>query len=310
MADDSRIIDGDKNDDEDIMLELSIGGIFGKPKKKNLNLKEQNLDDHDNVEYNRDIRRELKRKREENLKELVAFGSCGSVSGPFVENKEWLETQIGLPQNGDVLDVWKKEKTNGDNLVLRPMACRISKPCQAMNSNGCGGSSSGYSDGLCSCHQGNPTGYCRSISSNSQLDQQYPSTSTTTSDLLDSCDQPTGSSSQTVSLSVPSQVKLNDQLNSHTSISFSNSPKNHETDSQRKLASFLARMPCVSTTGNGPNGKRVRGFLYRYTKNEVTIVCICHGQSFSPGEFVEHAGGVDVVHPLKHITIFPTTFAS
>ncbi|KAL9995661.1 putative Ninja family, Jas TPL-binding domain-containing protein [Helianthus debilis subsp. tardiflorus] len=64
-------------------------------------------------------------------------------------------------------------------------------------------------------------------------------------------------------------------------------------------------MPCVSTTGNGPNGRTVSGFLYRYTKNEVSIVCVCHGESFTPARFVEHAGGVDISHPLKHITIFP-----
>ncbi|KAL6555641.1 hypothetical protein OROHE_007313 [Orobanche hederae] len=68
------------------------------------------------------------------------------------------------------------------------------------------------------------------------------------------------------------------------------------------------KMPCVSTTGNGPNGRTVRGFLYKYTKTEVSIVCVCHGSSFSPAGFVEHAGGVDISHPLKHITIVPTAF--
>lgn len=70
----------------------------------------------------------------------------------------------------------------------------------------------------------------------------------------------------------------------------------------------VPRMPCVSTTGNGPNGRTVRGFLYRYTKAEVTIVCVCHGSSFSPAEFVKHSGGTDVSNPLKHIVVVPSEF--
>ncbi|KAL3615948.1 hypothetical protein CASFOL_040242 [Castilleja foliolosa] len=65
----------------------------------------------------------------------------------------------------------------------------------------------------------------------------------------------------------------------------------------------VRHMPCVSTTGNGPNGKTITGFLYKYTINEVRIVCICHRRIFSPAEFVEHAGGVDILNPLRHITI-------
>ncbi|KAK8717873.1 hypothetical protein V6N13_045126 [Hibiscus sabdariffa] len=68
----------------------------------------------------------------------------------------------------------------------------------------------------------------------------------------------------------------------------------------------LRNMPCVSTTGNGPNGKTINGFLYRYTNSEVSIVCVCHGSSFTPAEFVQHAGGTDVSHPLRHITMVPT----
>ncbi|KDP26350.1 hypothetical protein JCGZ_17508 [Jatropha curcas] len=72
--------------------------------------------------------------------------------------------------------------------------------------------------------------------------------------------------------------------------------------------SSLPSMPCVSTTGNGPNGRTINGFLYRYTKTEVSIICVCHGSSFSPAEFVQHAGGTDVSHPLKHITVIPSAF--
>ncbi|EEF34757.1 hypothetical protein RCOM_1025320 [Ricinus communis] len=68
----------------------------------------------------------------------------------------------------------------------------------------------------------------------------------------------------------------------------------------------LEDMPCVSTKGDGPNGKRIEGFLYRYRKGEeVRIVCVCHGSFLSPAEFVKHAGGGDVAHPLKHIVVNP-----
>ncbi|XP_030454718.1 ninja-family protein 5-like [Syzygium oleosum] len=67
----------------------------------------------------------------------------------------------------------------------------------------------------------------------------------------------------------------------------------------------LLRMPRVSTTGNGLNGKTVNGFLHKYTKAEISIVCTCHGFTFSPAEFVEHAGGTNVLHPLRHITMLP-----
>ncbi|KAE8659480.1 Ninja-family protein AFP3 [Hibiscus syriacus] len=70
---------------------------------------------------------------------------------------------------------------------------------------------------------------------------------------------------------------------------------------------IMEDMPGVSTTGDGPNGKRIEGFLYRYRKGEeVRIVCVCHGSFLSPAEFVKHAGGKDVEHPLKHIVVSPS----
>ncbi|CAL9078111.1 unnamed protein product [Musa acuminata var. zebrina] len=70
-------------------------------------------------------------------------------------------------------------------------------------------------------------------------------------------------------------------------------------------------LPCVSATGDGPNGTRIEGFLYKYRKGEdVRIVCVCHGRFFTPAEFVKHAGGGDVAHPLRHIVVnpFPSAF--
>ncbi|KAL9228340.1 hypothetical protein vseg_003932 [Gypsophila vaccaria] len=80
-------------------------------------------------------------------------------------------------------------------------------------------------------------------------------------------------------------------------------PKPKRQMSQQSV--LLPQMPCVSTTGNGPEGKTITGFLYKYSKAEVSIVCVCHGTSFSPAGFVEHAGGVDVEHPLRHIRVAP-----
>ncbi|XP_065860583.1 ninja-family protein AFP2-like [Euphorbia lathyris] len=66
----------------------------------------------------------------------------------------------------------------------------------------------------------------------------------------------------------------------------------------------VENMPCVFTIGEGPNGRRVEGILYKYGKGEeVRIMCVCHGNFLSPAEFVKHAGGVDVDHPLRHIVV-------
>ncbi|XP_038725290.1 ninja-family protein AFP3-like [Tripterygium wilfordii] len=70
----------------------------------------------------------------------------------------------------------------------------------------------------------------------------------------------------------------------------------------------LEDMPCVTTKGDGPDGKRIEGFLYRYRKGEeVRIVCVCHGSFLTPAEFIKHAGGGDVANPLKHIVVNPTS---
>ncbi|XP_076891040.1 uncharacterized protein LOC143542310 [Bidens hawaiensis] len=289
----------EEDNDNELMLELSIGGIFGKPKKLNRNVTES-------PEKNMNTQSNGRRKREEKLKELSVeySGSCGSVSGPFVENKEWLEAQVVEP-------ACKKEKVGlvltapGDddnNCVIRPTACGSSRPYQGnvkdggggggrcyckVKSNGC--ATSAYSDGQCSSPQGGATATDESrsnSSNNSQLDHQQPATTSTAS------------------------VEPPDRSNPHDSTILTPPIKPEPSTQHQQQASSLARMPCVSTTGNGPNGKTVSGFLYRYTKNEVSIVCVCHGRSFSPAGFVEHAGGVDITHPLKHITIFPAAFAS
>uniref|UniRef100_A0ACD5WZA7 Uncharacterized protein n=1 Tax=Avena sativa TaxID=4498 RepID=A0ACD5WZA7_AVESA len=76
--------------------------------------------------------------------------------------------------------------------------------------------------------------------------------------------------------------------------------------------SMVEDMPVVSSKIEGPGGKKIDGFLYRYKKGGegVRIVCVCHGSFLTPAEFVKHAGGGDVSNPLRHIVInsTPSTF--
>ncbi|VFQ76871.1 unnamed protein product [Cuscuta campestris] len=77
-----------------------------------------------------------------------------------------------------------------------------------------------------------------------------------------------------------------------------------EVGTTTATAAAMEDMPCVFTKGDGPSGRRIDGILYKYGKGEeVRIMCVCHGTFLSPSEFVTHAGGSDVAHPLKHIVI-------
>ncbi|XAR65289.1 hypothetical protein NMG60_11009355 [Bertholletia excelsa] len=65
-------------------------------------------------------------------------------------------------------------------------------------------------------------------------------------------------------------------------------------------------MPFVFTQGDGPNGRKIEGILYKYGKGEeVRIMCTCHANFLSPAEFVKHAGGSTVTNPLKQIVVAP-----
>ncbi|KAG8079826.1 hypothetical protein GUJ93_ZPchr0007g3486 [Zizania palustris] len=71
--------------------------------------------------------------------------------------------------------------------------------------------------------------------------------------------------------------------------------------------SMVEDMPMVSSRVDGPNGRKIDGFLYKYRKGEeVRIVCVCHGNFLTPAEFVKHAGGGDVTNPLRHIVVNPS----
>lgn len=84
------------------------------------------------------------------------------------------------------------------------------------------------------------------------------------------------------------------------------SRKSNSVDNVGKdfVANATVDMPWVFTRGDGPEGKRIEGILYKYGKGEeVRIVCVCHGNFLSPAEFVKHAGGGDVANPRRHIFI-------
>ncbi|XP_021756708.1 ninja-family protein AFP2-like [Chenopodium quinoa] len=90
----------------------------------------------------------------------------------------------------------------------------------------------------------------------------------------------------------------------------SSSKQPESTDHKKKetASGGIEDMPCVFTIGDGPNGRKVEGILYKYGKGEeVRIMCVCHGTFHSPKEFVKHAGGRDVEHPLRHIVVSPST---
>ncbi|RZC62171.1 hypothetical protein C5167_023908 [Papaver somniferum] len=106
---------------------------------------------------------------------------------------------------------------------------------------------------------------------------------------------------------VTDHVETN-QLKKVTTTNEEETNKSPKAATQVPQIKSLPKMPCVSTVGDGPGGKTITGFLYRYTNAEVSIVCVCHGSSFSPAEFVKHAGRTDVSQPLKHITVLPSPF--
>ncbi|KAJ7569186.1 hypothetical protein O6H91_01G065100 [Diphasiastrum complanatum] len=58
-------------------------------------------------------------------------------------------------------------------------------------------------------------------------------------------------------------------------------------------------LPWVSTSGEGENGKPVIGVVYRRHQGPLQIVCACHGKHMSPGEFVQHAGPVEMINTGK-----------
>ncbi|KAK8943526.1 hypothetical protein KSP40_PGU008981 [Platanthera guangdongensis] len=45
---------------------------------------------------------------------------------------------------------------------------------------------------------------------------------------------------------------------------------------------IVQKLPCITASGDGLEGKTITGFLHRYTVEEDSIMCVCHGLRFSP----------------------------
>ncbi|XP_057966930.1 ninja-family protein mc410 isoform X2 [Malania oleifera] len=57
-----------------------------------------------------------------------------------------------------------------------------------------------------------------------------------------------------------------------------------------KDASDQLAAEIFSLEGPGPNGRTISGVTYRFNRNQVKIVCACHGSHMTPEEFIQHAG--------------------
>ncbi|KAL4347012.1 hypothetical protein GQ457_17G015430 [Hibiscus cannabinus] len=148
------------------------------------------------------------------------------------------------------------------------------------------------------CYQGSIESRGRSSSSMSELEN----TATQGIAGASSCGE-AGSSGSTQSLQDQGNQEVTCSSSSKISETFK--PPGQEVENEgRERGSAMEEMPCVFTKGDGPNGKRIDGILYKYGKGEeVRIMCVCHGKFLSPAEFVKHAGGSDVDHPLRHIVV-------
>ncbi|KAI5075229.1 hypothetical protein GOP47_0009305 [Adiantum capillus-veneris] len=74
---------------------------------------------------------------------------------------------------------------------------------------------------------------------------------------------------------------------------------------KQRSGSFLD-FPWVTTTGKGPNGITVNGYMYLANGRQVRLVCNCHGKHMSPVEFVEHSGSSDLSNPERNIVVSPS----
>ncbi|THU70687.1 hypothetical protein C4D60_Mb08t27600 [Musa balbisiana] len=61
-------------------------------------------------------------------------------------------------------------------------------------------------------------------------------------------------------------------------------------------------LPWVSATGPGPKGKTISGVTYKYSKNQIKVVCACHGSHMSPEEFLRHASA-DAMNPENSMSL-------
>lgn len=75
----------------------------------------------------------------------------------------------------------------------------------------------------------------------------------------------------------------------NTIIDFSNIKPGLAADVKFGGCGSYPNLPWVSTSGSGPNGRTISGVTYKYSTDQVRIVCACHGSHMTPEEFVRHA---------------------
>ncbi|MCO5553930.1 hypothetical protein L7F22_007456 [Adiantum nelumboides] len=80
-------------------------------------------------------------------------------------------------------------------------------------------------------------------------------------------------------------------------------PKMEVEPIKRQRSESFSKLPRVTTTGRGPNGRTINGVMYIAGGQAVRLVCRCHGKHMSPAEFVEHAGSTDLSNPLRNIKV-------
>ncbi|PIN14009.1 hypothetical protein CDL12_13356 [Handroanthus impetiginosus] len=319
----------EENGDEfELSLELSIGGSYGRSEgkigDKNNNINENNYnndgilrsdfcygfgDEILDLQRRKEIqamkRQEARKKREEKLKKsrglnsnFVEDGLCleaqkfqGRVQDREIREKDGFSEELGrkkLENNELNLSLFTTE--NGFSEC--PFGVSSNNKSLEQTSSAVSDSQKGGSNSDVGSHSRNASVHLESNESSSYRESEQ--------DLVRP-PKPSSSNPQS-SRSRSNPNTYIDQTNNTCSTSAS------DTSGGLNIAGPIPRMPCVSTTGNGPNGKTINGFLYKYTNTEVKILCVCHGRSFSPAEFVEHAGGVDIALPLRHIIVVPIAF--
>lgn len=293
----------------DLGLSLSIGGAFKKSKPEIQSRHGAGLDQNQQPQMKREIqalrRMEVKRKR--------------------VQKRE-----PGVPRAGDLEppeceQVFKREKTDIVNgvvswmtpfQVVQPppqlyetLGYGLSLPFSLGNEGRIDGVSFNGGDGKMKSNRSSSR-----CSSSAASDYQSSSREDGGSTESRSRSHSANSFAEPTHLNQPAQTQLNGSMKLQPNpmkLNGQHAATETETDQVPiPIKKSLPQMPYVSTKGNGPNGKLVNGFLYRYSKcDEVSIVCVCHGSTFSPAEFVQHAGGTDITHPLRHITVNSSAFS-
>ncbi|CAK8560184.1 unnamed protein product [Lathyrus sativus] len=319
-------------------LGLSIGGAFRKPVEKEKSKPElgqnqiqsnvmQKVDQNQQSPVKNEIHA-VKRKREQENgtgnraggfepvfkreKTERVNGGTVSVNAPFhvLQMQQFGKVKFGLPINGMALPCWfGGDKNVGGINGVSNVNGGDGKVKSTGSSSRC---SSVVSDYQCSSREDGGSTESHSQHSGNSLTEQTQLKSSKEINFRRNQHEEIASSKQSnivkETQTHSNTMKPNEDSAATTTASATQTISNPNPNPVKKPLS-LSQMPYVSTKGNGPNGKTVNGFLYRYSKcDEVSIVCVCHGSTFSPAEFVQHAGGTDISHPLRHITVNSSVF--